>query len=182
MMGLSVWGFYAASSHPPSLSPLEMWRRKKKKLFRVYMYGCFDMMHYGHCNVFRQARAIATNRSSALPEMPRLLLTRVLPLLLSMKDGYDAYALSKSCHGHGLKFEDGASAGATCIAHFLPTSCRIVQFSNNKILRVAQGLIEFLLVGIHTDQSVSAKTGAHHPIMNLHERSLVFWLAIMLMN
>ena len=35
------------------------WRRKKKKKpVRVYMDGCFDMMHYGHCNALRQARAL----------------------------------------------------------------------------------------------------------------------------
>lgn len=33
-------------------------RRKKKKPVRVYMDGCFDMMHYGHCNALRQARAL----------------------------------------------------------------------------------------------------------------------------
>lgn len=31
---------------------------KKKKPVRVYMDGCFDMMHYGHCNALRQARAL----------------------------------------------------------------------------------------------------------------------------
>ena len=24
----------------------------------MYMDGCFDMMHYGHCNALRQARAL----------------------------------------------------------------------------------------------------------------------------
>lgn len=33
------------------------WKRKKKPV-RVYMDGCFDMMHYGHCNALRQARAL----------------------------------------------------------------------------------------------------------------------------
>uniref|UniRef100_A0A6N2KGI8 ethanolamine-phosphate cytidylyltransferase n=1 Tax=Salix viminalis TaxID=40686 RepID=A0A6N2KGI8_SALVM len=41
-----------------------------------------------------------------------------------------------------------------------------------EILRVARALGDFLLVGIHNDQTVSAKRGAHRPIMNLHERSL----------
>lgn len=32
--------------------------KKNKKPVRVYMDGCFDMMHYGHCNALRQARAL----------------------------------------------------------------------------------------------------------------------------
>lgn len=32
--------------------------KKKKRSVRVYMDGCFDMMHYGHCNALRQARAL----------------------------------------------------------------------------------------------------------------------------
>lgn len=38
--------------------PLGVRRRKKNKPVRVYMDGCFDMMHYGHCNALRQARAL----------------------------------------------------------------------------------------------------------------------------
>lgn len=36
-------------------------------------------------------------------------------------------------HGHSQKFEDGVTAGGTRISHFLPTSRRIVQFSNGKV-------------------------------------------------
>ncbi|CAI9293842.1 unnamed protein product [Lactuca saligna] len=79
---------------------------------------------------------------------------------------------------------------------FLPTSRRIVQFSNGKgpgpnarvvyidgafdlfhaghveILKSARQLGDFLLVGIYTDQIVSEQRGTHFPLMHLHERSL----------
>lgn len=82
------------------------------------------------------------------------------------------------------------------ISHFLPTSRRIVQFSNGKapgpnarvvyidgafdlfhaghveILRAARQLGDFLLVGIYADQTVSEIRGPGYPLMNLHERSL----------
>lgn len=99
-------------------------------------------------------------------------------------------------HGRSKKYEHGRSDSGTRVSHFLPTSRRIVQFSNGKgpghdsrivyidgsfdlfhaghveILKLARDLGDFLLVGIHTDQTVSGNRGAHRPIMNLHERSL----------
>ena len=36
-------------------------------------------------------------------------------------------------HGHGQKLEDGGSGSGTRVSHFLPTSRRIVQFSNGKV-------------------------------------------------
>lgn len=37
-------------------------------------------------------------------------------------------------HGHSQKFEDGGSGSGTRVSHFLPTSRRIVQFSNGKVV------------------------------------------------
>lgn len=48
-------GLYFADVVPKGLG-LGLKRRKKK--VRVYMDGCFDMMHYGHCNALRQARTL----------------------------------------------------------------------------------------------------------------------------
>ncbi|KAL9235715.1 hypothetical protein vseg_010454 [Gypsophila vaccaria] len=282
-IGVSIWGIQKS---------LEYWIRKRKKTrraVRVYMDGCFDMMHYGHCNALRQARAlgdhlvvgvvsdheITSNKGppvtplhermimvkavkwvdEVIPDAPYAITEDFMKKLFDeynidyiihgddpclLPDGSDAYALAKSAgrykqikrtegvsstdivgrmllcvrerslneksnhsslqrqfsHGHSQKFEDGVASVGTRISHFLPTSRRIVQFSNGKgpkpdsrviyidgafdlfhaghveILRLARELGDFLLVGIHTDQTVSAKRGAHRPIMNLHERSL----------
>lgn len=52
--GVSLLTLYLAAPNDRRLQ----WTRKKKKPVRVYMDGCFDMMHYGHCNALRQARAL----------------------------------------------------------------------------------------------------------------------------
>ena len=82
------------------------------------------------------------------------------------------------------------------VSRFMPTSRRIVQFSSGKvapagskivyidgafdlfhvghveILKAARQEGDFLLVGIHTDEDVTRRRGAHLPIMGLHERAL----------
>ncbi|KAK1284610.1 Serine/threonine-protein kinase [Acorus calamus] len=56
VLGASMLGLYHGFPLPQlGLGPVVM---KKKKKVRVYMDGCFDMMHYGHCNALRQARSL----------------------------------------------------------------------------------------------------------------------------
>ena len=94
----------------------------------------------------------------------------------SVSDSHNHSSLQRQfSHGHSQKFEDGGSGSGTRISHFLPTSRRIVQFSNGKgpgpdarivyidgafdlfhaghveILKLARELGDFLLVGIHSD-------------------------------
>ena len=82
------------------------------------------------------------------------------------------------------------------VSHFLPTSRRIVQFSEGKepkpgdrvvyvdgafdlfhlghiqLLKHAKEMGDFLIVGVHDDPSVNAVRGSNYPVMNLHERVL----------
>ena len=84
----------------------------------------------------------------------------------------------------------------TGISQFLPTTQKILQFSNtrvpgknDKIVYVAGAfdlfhighldfleqvakLGDYLIVGLHTDPVVNRYKGANYPIMNLHERVL----------
>eukprot|EP01027_Heterolobosea_sp_BB2_P002762 GEZU01004151.1.p1 GENE.GEZU01004151.1~~GEZU01004151.1.p1 ORF type:complete len:347 (+),score=137.27 GEZU01004151.1:351-1391(+) len=84
----------------------------------------------------------------------------------------------------------------TGVSHFLPTTRKISQFSNNRepkpgdkivyvdggfdlfhtghinFLQKARELGDFLYVGIHDDRTVNTHKGGNYPIMNLHERVL----------
>lgn len=109
-------------------------------------------------------------------------------ILASMEDKKECRNDIKENVESLLKFKNASN--------FLPTSRRIVQFSNAKgpgpnarvvyidgafdlfhaghveILKSARQLGDFLLVGIYTDQIVSEQRGPHFPLMHLHERSL----------
>jgi ethanolamine-phosphate cytidylyltransferase len=122
-------------------------------------------------------------------------------ILGSMKDTKVSEDNNKSTLGGESdkmnKIQGQKSQSTGChLSHFLPTSRRIVQFSNGKapgpnarvvyidgafdlfhaghveILKSARQLGDFLLVGIYTDQTVSERRGSDYPLMHLHERSL----------
>jgi len=100
--------------------------------------------------------------------------------------------------GKGLEGKGGLEPGSnhTTLSRFMPTSRRIVQFSDGipappgarivyidgafdmfhpghiDILKLARQQGDFLLVGLHTDEDIGERRGKHLPIMDVHERSL----------
>ncbi|KAJ1962804.1 choline phosphate cytidylyltransferase [Dipsacomyces acuminosporus] len=104
--------------------------------------------------------------------------------------GVDASAVNDFSHG------PKPAGGLTGIAHYLSTSKKIIQFSSGKepkpgdkvvyvdgafdlfhtghieFFKRARELGDYLLVGIHDDQTVNAVKGGNFPVMNLQERVL----------
>ncbi|CAL0330882.1 unnamed protein product [Lupinus luteus] len=284
LLGLSTSFFGGVGVHLPlpyTWSNLGIFHKKKsgKRRVRVYMDGCFDLMHYGHANALRQAKALGDELVVGLVSDEEILANKGPPVLSMeerlalvsglkwvdevitdapyaitetflnrlfheykidyvihgddpclLPDGTDAYAAAKRAGRYKqIKRTEGVSSTdivgrimtslrdpkvsedhngtdenpqaenqskSSHLSQFLPTSRRIVQFSDGKapgpnarivyidgafdlfhaghveMLKRARELGDFLLVGIHSDETVSEHRGDHYPIMHLHERSL----------
>ncbi|KAI9249653.1 hypothetical protein BY458DRAFT_590402 [Sporodiniella umbellata] len=243
----------------------------ERKPVRVWVDGCFDMMHYGHANALRQAKemgdvlivgvhsdfeieknkgptvmkederyaAVAACKwvDEVVPDAPYNTTVEILEQynidfcvhgddITTMADGTDCYqavkdaGLYKECkrtqgvsttelvgrmllmtrnHHRDIdpKEVEPFSAPKARVSHFLPTSKRIVQFSNKgaepkptdrvvyvdgtfdlfhnghiEFLKRAKEQGDFLIVGVHDDKTVNAIKGINYPLMNLHERAL----------
>lgn len=76
-------------SLPCSWSNLGIFHQKKsgKRRIRVYMDGCFDLMHYGHANALRQAKALGDELVVGLVSDEEIVANKGPPVL-SMEERY----------------------------------------------------------------------------------------------
>lgn len=92
LLGLSTSYFGGIGVHLPlpcSLSNLGIFHKKKtgKRRIRVYMDGCFDLMHYGHANALRQAKALGDELVVGLVSDEEIVANKGPPVL-SMEERY----------------------------------------------------------------------------------------------
>lgn len=91
LLGLSTsyFGGIIVPTMPYNLSDLGLFQRKKygKKRIRVYMDGCFDLMHYGHANALRQAKALGDELVVGVVSDEEIIANKGPPVL-SMEERY----------------------------------------------------------------------------------------------
>lgn len=111
------------------------------------------------------------------------------------KQGDSEYAVDREPSTR-MGQDNSARSPWTGCSQFLPTTQKIIQFSDGKspqpddkivyvagafdlfhvghldFLQVAKQEGTYLIVGLHTDPAVNRYKGFNHPIMNLHERVL----------
>ncbi|KAK9881392.1 hypothetical protein WA026_016281 [Henosepilachna vigintioctopunctata] len=111
------------------------------------------------------------------------------------RQGQYEYSVDSN-HSSSMGQDSSARSPWTGCSQFLPTTQKIIQFSDGKpplptdrvvyvagafdlfhvghldFLEKARKLGDYLIVGLHTDPAVNRYKGSNYPIMNLHERVL----------
>lgn len=92
LLGLST-SYFVGISVPTLLYPFadrSIFHKKKhgKKRIHVYMDGCFDLMHYGHANALRQAKALGDELVVGVVSDEEIIATKGPPVLC-MEERYE---------------------------------------------------------------------------------------------
>ncbi|CAG5093527.1 Similar to PCYT2: Ethanolamine-phosphate cytidylyltransferase (Homo sapiens) [Cotesia congregata] len=195
---------------------------EKRKEVRVWCDGCYDMVHFGHANSLRQAKALGdylvvgvhtdeeitkhkgppvfTQEEREVQRTAGVSTTDLVGRMLLMtrqhfKQGDSEYSVDRE-PSESMGQDRSARSPWTGCSQFLPTTQKIIQFSDGKspqpgdkivyvagafdlfhvghldFLEVAKREGDYLIVGLHTDPAVNRYKCGNHPIMNLHERVL----------
>ncbi|CAN1159549.1 Ethanolamine-phosphate cytidylyltransferase [Linum perenne] len=83
-LSTSYFSGIGLSSFPYMFSDLAILHKKwpaKNKRVRVYMDGCFDLMHFGHVNALRQAKALGDELIVGVVSDEEIILNKGPPVL-----------------------------------------------------------------------------------------------------
>lgn len=100
LLGLSTsyFGGISVPTLPYLLPGFGIFHKKTrgKKPVRVYMDGCFDLMHYGHANALRQAKALGDELVVGVVSDEEIVANKGPPVL-SMEERYECVYRSSRC-------------------------------------------------------------------------------------
>eukprot|EP01018_Ginkgo_biloba_P014964 Gb_36831 [translate_table: standard] len=128
VLSATLLTLYFGPDSLPAYFPFSKQKGKTKPV-RVYMDRCFDMMHYGHCSALRQARALEDELVIGVISDEEILANKGPPVM-SLEERIVM-----------IKRTEGVSSTDIVGRMLLCISTR------------ARELGDFLLVGIHTDQT-----------------------------
>lgn len=83
----NAFGAPLPASYLPHLGLFHKNKGKKRRPVRVYMDGCFDLMHYGHANALRQAKSLGDELVVGVVSDEQIVANKGPPVL-SMEERY----------------------------------------------------------------------------------------------
>ena len=72
-------------------------RKPRNRRVRVYMDGCFDLVHYGHANALRQAKALGDELVVGVVN-DEVIAEHKGPPVLNMEERYVCFSFGASMH------------------------------------------------------------------------------------
>ncbi|WAR20702.1 PCY2-like protein [Mya arenaria] len=145
----------------PSEMSTETNGNKKGKEVRVWMDGCFDIVHFGHANALRQGKRMGDKLFVGVHSDDDITTTA---------DGQDTYQMVKDAGRYKeCRRTQGVSTSDIVGRMLLVTKCHHHKGDNSSLDKHQTGEISSTAAGFNV---VNRYKGANFPIMNLHERTL----------
>ncbi|KAJ7333923.1 hypothetical protein OS493_016018 [Desmophyllum pertusum] len=151
--------------------------QKRRKQIRVWTDGCFDMVHFGHANALRQAKAmgdvlyVGVHSDAEITEHKG-------PPVFNEEERYKMVRAIKvgrrSRHERSriVQFSDGKEPDPGDRIVYAAGAFDLFHIGLLDFLEAAKNEGNYLIVGLHTDQVVNRYKGSNFPIMSLHQRVL----------
>nr|KAF6458052.1 phosphate cytidylyltransferase 2, ethanolamine [Rousettus aegyptiacus] len=131
-----------------------------RRAVRVWCDGCYDMVHYGHSNQLRQARAMGDYLIVGVHTDEEISKHKGPPFLQTSQKI--------------IQFASGKEPQPGDTVIYVAGAFDLFHIGHVDFLEKVHSLAErpYVIAGLHFDQEVNQYKGKNYPIMNLHERTL----------